>query len=428
MSTAIIRKSTLNGTVKAPPSKSAAHRLLICCALSKKKCTIENFAMSNDMKATIGCLKALGTKIEINGSKVCIDASDFAKDSECTHYTLNCIESGTTLRLMIPVCAALGLNVTFTGEGRLPNRPIDEYLRILPQHNVSCKYSDNYLPLTISGKLKGERFCVSPAVSSQYVSGLLLALSLLDNDTTLDLSESLVGGQYVDITTDIMRDFGIDIKKEHNCYHIKGSSNFDIQDNSTLYIEGDWSQAAFFLCAGAINSDITVTNLNINSSQGDKAIVDILKSLGADITTKDNSVFVKRSDLVATDIDALDTPDLVPIVAVTCCFAKGESHIHGVSRLRFKESDRLLSTSDMINSLGGECSYTDDCMTIISTHLTGGTVKGYNDHRIVMASSVAGLNTESDTVITDAHSVCKSYSNFFDDYNALGGKADVILG
>lgn len=431
MSTAIIRKSVLSGTVQAPSSKSVAHRIMICAALSRSKCYIKNVSESNDMDATIGCLEALGAKFSRKGKTLYLDATNFVQENATEHFTLNCKESGTTLRVIIPICAALGLNVTFVGEGRLPFRPLDEYLKLLPEHGVKCTMEENFLPLTISGKLSGEAFEISPKISSQYVTGMLLALSLLHNDTTLKLSSDLVGGQYVDLTTDVMRKFSVEAKKCGNSYFITGDSKFTAHssysdENVGITVEGDWSQAAFFLCAGAINGDITVEGLDLESSQGDKAILDILKAFGADITLGENSVKVKKSALKGAKINALDTPDLVPVVALTAVFCEGDTEITGVERLKFKESDRLLSTSDMIKSLGGNATYTDSCMTIFGQgYLTGGKVQAYNDHRIVMASAVGAAECETDTVILDAHAVNKSYTDFFDDYRSLGGNVSV---
>ncbi len=432
MSTATIKSSALCGEVTAPSSKSVAHRMMICAALSRSICYIKNVSKSDDMDATISCLSELGAKITFKNSTVFIDALEFAKDTQ-KHYTLNCKESGTTIRIMIPLCAALGLNVTFIGEGRLPNRPLDEYLELLPKHGVKVEKGENYLPLTISGKLSGETFEVSPKVSSQYVTGLIFALSLLNNDSTLHLKSALLGSQYVDITLSVMEKFGVVINKADNSYEVIGSQKYTVKDEYTkenigINVEGDWSQAAFFLCAGALCGDLSVLNLDINSTQGDKAIVQYLKAFGADIEILSNSVKVKKSELHSATINAIDTPDLVPVVAVMSCFAKGETKITGVSRLKFKESDRLLSTTDMIKSLGGDATYTDDVLTVFgSGTLLGGEVDSFNDHRIVMSSAVAGLLCQNDTIINDAHAVNKSYSDFFNDYNSLGGKADVNI-
>ncbi len=434
MSTAIITKSFLNGTVQAPSSKSVAHRIMICAALSRGKCYIKNVSESNDMDATIGCLETLGAKFTRDGKNLYLDATDFVKENDPTHYTLNCKESGTTLRVIIPICAALGLNVTFIGEGRLPHRPLTEYLNLFSKHGVKCTMGNSFLPLTISGKLVGEVFEISPKVSSQYVTGLLLAMSLLDNDATLILSSPLVGGQYVDLTTDVMQKFCVDVIKGENSYSTKAESKFSClpqygDENVGITVEGDWSQAAFFLCAGAVNGDVTVAGLDLDSAQGDKAIIDILKNFGADISQCKDGVRVKKSKLKACTINATDTPDLVPVVALTAVFCDGDTEIYGVERLRFKESDRLLSTCDMIKSLGGEASFTDSDIRIKGQgYLTGGTVKAYNDHRIVMATAACATVCEDKTVIEDAHAVNKSYSDFFDDYLSLGGKADVIMG
>ncbi len=434
MSTAIITKSALCGELQAPSSKSVAHRMMICAALSHSKCYIKNVSQSDDMRATIKVLETLGAKFTIDGTTIFCDATTFVEKNCERHFTLDCKESGTTLRIMIPICAALGLNVTFTGSGRLPLRPLDEYLRLLPQHGVSVKKGENFLPLSISGKLCGEVFEISPKVSSQYVSGLIFALSLLNNDTTLRLTDKLLGAQYVDITTNVMSKFSVSVKKSENSYFIKGNQRYICEDaykdeSVGLCVEGDWSQAAFFLCGGAINGDVKITNLDINSTQGDKKIIDILKALGADITLGENCVYIKSSVLHGAKIDALDTPDLVPVVAVTCCYADSDSIITGVSRLKFKESDRLKSTCDMINSLGGEAHYSDDSIVIKGvTTLKGGEIDSYNDHRIVMSSAIGALMCENDTVINDAHAVNKSYAHFFSDYCTLGGKANVIMG
>lgn len=430
MSIAIIKKSVLNGIVNAPPSKSAAHRTMICAALSRSKCYVINVCRSDDIYATRSCLKELGARITTTSAGLIFKPTGFVQENSDKNFTLNCDESGTTLRIMIPICAALGLNVTFVGEGRLPQRPLYEYIRLLPQHGVAVEKGEHSLPLTISGKLCGDVFEISPAVSSQYVSGMLFALSLLKNDTTLILKSELAGSQYVDITIDVMKKFGVNVTKTENRFFIKGGQKYKpISRLPIIDIEGDWSQAAFFLCAGAMGGDVTVSNLDINSTQGDKKIVDFLKAFGADVTVGKDYVHVRKSDLKATTIDALDTPDLVPVVAVLSSFAQGDTTITGVSRLKFKESDRLLSTCDMINSLGGHATYSDDTLFVRGVgSLKGGKVNGYNDHRIVMSSAVAALMCENDVTVSDAHAINKSYSNFFDDYQNLGGKADVILG
>lgn len=400
MSQVKITKSVLNGEITAPPSKSAAHRALICSFLAGGG-TVEPIIDSNDMKATVGVIKAL-------------------KNNDTT---LDCIESGSTLRFMIPVAAAMGREVTFVGQGRLPERPIGEYLELLPKHNVKIK-SDGGLPLTVSGQLKNGSFEISGDVSSQYVTGLILALSVLEGDSAVILTTPLQSKPYVDMTMKVMRDYGVDVKETDFGYLIHGGQKFKKMNYT---VEGDWSQAAFFLVAGAIGGDVTVNGLDMNTTQGDKGILDVLEAFGAKIEVNDNSVRCVKSTLTGTEVDATDIPDLVPIISVMAAFSQGETVIKGAGRLRFKESDRIKSVADNLRLIGADVTETQDGMIIKgSKGLYANKLKGYNDHRIVMAFSVAGLFLEGETVIDDAQSINKSYPDFFEDYNRIGGKANVI--
>lgn len=400
MSQVKITKSVLNGEVTAPPSKSAAHRALICSFLAGGG-TVEPIIDSNDMKATVGVIKALKNNDTI----------------------LDCIESGSTLRFMIPVAAAMGREVTFVGQGRLPERPIGEYLELLPNHNVDVK-SDGGLPLTVSGQLKNGSFEISGDVSSQYVTGLILALSVLDGDSAVILTTPLQSKPYVDMTIKVMKDYGVDVKEADFGYLIHGGQKFKKMNYT---VEGDWSQAAFFLVAGAIGGDVTVNGLDMNTTQGDKGILDVLEAFGAEIEVNDNSVRCVKSTLTGTEVDATDIPDLVPIISVMAAFSQGETVIKGAERLRFKESDRIKSVADNLRLIGADVTETQDGMIIRgSNSLYANKLKGYNDHRIVMAFSVAGLFLEGETVIDDAQSINKSYPDFFEDYNRIGGKANVI--
>lgn len=400
MSIVKINRSALKGIVTIPPSKSAAHRALICSFLSGGG-TVQPIINSNDMKATVGVIEAL----------------------KSGKSTLNCIESGSTLRFMIPVAAALGKNVTFLGEGRLPERPIGTYLDVLPMHGVAVK-SDGGLPLTISGQLKNGSYEVSGDVSSQYITGLLLALAKLKGDSAVILTTPLQSKPYVDMTVKVMGDFGVNVQETDFGYLIHGGQTFNKID---YIVEGDWSQAAFFLAAGAIGGDVTVSGLDMNTAQGDKGIVDVLKSFGAKLEINDNSVRCVKSDLKGAVIDATDIPDLVPILAVLAAFSKGETVIKGAQRLRYKESDRIESVVQNLKLIGAAVKETKDGMIIYGGSLLHSAVlKGYNDHRIVMAFSVAALFLEGETVIDDAQSINKSYPLFFEDYNRIGGKANVL--
>lgn len=400
MGEVIIKNSILGGEVAMPPSKSAAHRALICSFLSGGG-SVAPLISSNDMRATLGVIEALK-----NGED-----------------TLNCIESGSTLRFMIPVAAALGKSVTFIGEGRLPERPIGEYVELLGKHGASLK-TNGGLPLTISGQLQSGVYEIRGDVSSQYITGLLLALPILEGDSEIHLTTKLESKPYVDMTVKVMADYGVKIDETAYGYFIRGSQKFDIKDYT---VEGDWSQAAFFLSAGAIGSDVTVSGLDFNSTQGDKAVVEVMKRFGADIEINENNIRCKRGSLCGTRIDCTDIPDMVPAIAVTAAFANGQTVITGAQRLRLKESDRIEAICENLKRMGADVAETADGMIINGNGaLHGAELFGYNDHRIVMALSVAGLFAEGETVITDAQSINKSYPAFFEEYNRLGGRANVI--
>ena len=399
MSIVELENSILNGAVNIPSSKSAAHRALICSFLAGDG-AVEGITDSYDMKATLGALSALK-----NG------------DEE-----INCIESGSTLRFIIPIAAALGKSVTFVGSGRLPERPIGEYIGLLESHGVKCE-SNGFLPLKISGQLKPGRFEIRGDISSQYVTGLLLALPLLKENSEIVLTTPLQSKPYVDLTVKVLNDYAIVIGETENGYSIEGNQQYKVRD---YRVEGDWSQAAFFLAAGAISGDVTVKGLDLNSTQGDKEIVSILKRFGADIEVNDDSVRAKKSALSGIEIDAKDIPDMVPALSVVAANAKGKTIIKNIQRLRIKESDRVESIASNLKRAGVNAISTDNEIIIEGSGYYGAELFGYNDHRIVMAFSVLALNADGKTIITDAESINKSYPDYFEDYNLLGGRANVI--
>lgn len=400
MSEVVIQNSILNGSLIMPPSKSSAHRALICSFLSGGG-NVSPIISSKDMDATVGCLKSIE-----NGDTV-----------------LNCIESGSTLRFLIPVVAALGKSVTFVGEGRLPKRPIGEYLDLFKTKGVVCE-SEGGLPLKISGKLQSGVFEIRGDVSSQYITGLLLALPILDGDSEIRLTTPLQSKPYVDMTVSVMADYGVEVAETDYGYFVKGNQEYKKRD---YIVEGDWSQAAFFLSAGAIGSNVTLNGLDINSTQGDKAVVEVMKKFGAEILINENSLTCKKGELKGIEIDCTDIPDMVPTIAVTASFAKDKTFIKGAERLRLKESDRIEAVCSNLKKMGVDVEETKDGMIINGNgKVYGAKLCGYNDHRIVMAFSVAGLFAEGETIISDAESINKSYPSFFDDYNKLGGKANVI--
>jgi 3-phosphoshikimate 1-carboxyvinyltransferase len=410
-----VEPSQLNGTVAIPPSKSDVHRAIICASLSRGKCTVAPVALSEDIKATIGCMKTLGAEINIENNVLTIDGSKLFSVNNCT---LDCNESGSLLRFIIPVVSAMGLTATFVGAGRLPERPIGIYLDCLPKAGVKCTTKSG-LPLTVEGQLKSGDFEIPGNISSQFITGLLFALPLLNGDSKIILTSPLESIAYIDITINCMAKFGVEIERTSYGYFVKGNQSYRPHNYTT---EGDWSNAAFFMVAAALKGDITVTGVDKNSPQGDKEIAEILSRFGADVEFTENAVRVKKNKLIATDIDARQIPDLVPILAVCASFAEGVTNITGAERLRIKESDRLSAISNAINALGGKVVEKPDGLVITGVKsLHGGLVQGVNDHRIVMAMSVATLMATDTVTITDKESTNKSYPGYFEEYNKLGG-------
>lgn len=413
-----ISPSKAFGSMTAPPSKSAGHRSLICAALCDQSITIHNCGLSNDITATIEALKALGA--EINRDGLTVTVSPAKKNNR--NCIIDCNESGSTARFMIPVACALGAeNVTFTGRGRLPERPFDIIAQALRKNGITC--SSNNLPMTVSGQLKAGRFQIAGNVSSQYISGLLLALSITEGVSEIVLTTPLESRDYVMMTVSELRTFGVEIEVLNDRFIIKGKPYLKTINRT---VEGDWSQAAFYLCLGAIGGDVTVSGLDMNTLQGDSTIVELLKQFGAKITVTDNAVNVKKSELHGITIDASQIPDLVPILAVTAAFANGKTVITHAERLRIKESDRLLETALRLKAFGIDVTETSDGLEITGGVPKGSEITSANDHRIVMAFSIMAANAVGTSAIDDCEAINKSYPNFFKDFSSLGGECDVI--
>nr|WP_319489143.1 3-phosphoshikimate 1-carboxyvinyltransferase [uncultured Caproiciproducens sp.] len=403
MASVKIFPSVLNGSIRVPFSKSAAHRAVICSALAGGEVLFDGEPLSDDITATCRAMKA----IRNGGESIRID----------------CGESGSTLRFLIPIAAALGVKTEFSGRGRLPQRPIGVYLDCLPRHGVSCITAGG-LPLTISGRLTPGKFMLPGNVSSQFITGLLLALPLLDSDSELTLSSPLESAGYVDMTIEIMREFGVVAKAAENGWQIPGHQSYRPKD---YRVERDWSQAAFFLAAGALGGTVRLEGLNRNSCQGDRAAERFLGEFGATTEWNDSVLTVSPNELKGIEIDASQIPDLVPVLAATAALCRGRTRIFNAQRLRIKESDRLAAMVDGLTRLGGKVTQTDDGLLIDGVdRLHGGEVDGCNDHRIVMAFAIAALKSDGCVTISDAQSIHKSYPAFFEDYNQLGGKANVV--
>lgn len=411
-----VTPNILNGEVTIPASKSDCHRAIICAALSRGKCTLSRVTWSKDIEATISCVNALGAKTELKGDTLTIDSSHLFNNGK---GLFDCCESGSTLRFFVPVVSALGMEGEFVGRGKLPERPIGVYLDTLPKNGVSCT-TEGGLPLNVSGQLKSGTFEVPGNISSQFVTGLLLALPILEGDSKIVITSPMESIAYINMTIDTMKRFGVEVECTDYGYFVKGNQKYKPQDYT---VQGDWSHTAFFMVAGALGGKVTVKGVDINSIQGDKEICSLVERFGAKVTVGEDSVTVTKGEMKGISIDASQIPDLVPILAVCATGANGVTKIYNAERLRIKECDRLEATASLINNLGGVAGETEDGLVIQGVgSLNGGKAEGYNDHRIVMSASVASIIARNKVTITDSQAINKSYPEFFKDFASLGGK------
>lgn len=433
--------------VKIIPSKSYAHRAMICAALAEirsglngdRACKIICDETSKDMDATAKCLEALKEALSGGPGAGCGDvrgaveqASRSGKPGEAERTkpaVLMCGESGSTLRFLLPVTAALGVSGDFMPEGRLPQRPLSPLYEEMTAHG--CKMSpQGSVPFKVRGKLRPGKYTLPGNVSSQYITGLLLALPLLEGDSVIEVATPLESAAYVDMTLKVMRDFGMDIGVsggERPKYMIKGGRRYSAPP--VYEVEGDWSNAAFWLAAGALTEEgVKCRGLRGDSVQGDKAVADILKAMGANVETGEDFVAVKRGRLHGITVDAGPIPDMIPALSLVACAAEGETHIVNAGRLRIKESDRLSSITDVLTGLGADVTELKYGLVIRGKgSLEGGKADGHNDHRIVMMASVASLISMKPVTIEGAEAVGKSYPAFFDRMREMGLDGNLIL-
>lgn len=423
--------SALGGCVRIPTSKSEAHRLLIAASLSAlyngdhrpSICFVECTDTNEDIDATARCLNGLGAQITRtnNGFLVNPITSDALK-SVPKGVIIDCGESGSTLRFLLPIIPALGLNARIQMHGRLSQRPLSPLYEELVSHGAILS-EEGSNPLEVGGSLlDGNRdFSIRGNVSSQFISGLLFALPLLTKDITLTVTDKIESAPYIDMTIDAISKFTDKISGKLPILNISSSGN---AKNSLLIAGGDWSGAAFWLVAGVIGKrTITVSGIDIDTHQGDSAIIDVIRSFGGKIEIGENGITAYPSRLHGTTVDAAQIPDLVPIIATLAAVADGKTHIVGAERLRIKESDRLMSVTKMLTELGADITELDDGLIISGVkHLLGGTVDSCKDHRIAMSAAVASVVCKSPVNVIGAHHVAKSYPAFWDDYKALGGE------
>ena len=425
-----IKPSTLNGTIEIPPSKSYSHRAVIAAALAEngKKSRVDNLKFSVDITTTTDIMENWGAKIKRFESALEIVGND-GKVVPKDKY-VQCNESGSTIRFLIPIGITNENELVFDGKGKLVDRPLASYYKIFDKQGIFYKNENGKLPLTVNGKLKAGNYEIEGNISSQFITGLLYALPLLDGDSKLTINKNLESKGYIDLTLEILKLAGIEIvNNDYKNFDIKGNQIYKPFDYT---VEGDYSQVAFWIVAGIISAnrdnEVKCLHVNKNSLQGDREIIEIVTRMGANLEIFDDYVIVKPSKTKGTVIDISQCPDIAPILTVLAALSEGETRIINGERLRIKESDRITSIKTELNKLGANVTEEGDSLIIQGVQgFTGGvTVSAWNDHRIAMSLAVASSRCEKEIILEEAESVRKSYPHFWDDFVKMGGEIEIV--
>ena len=411
-----ITPSKLAGNVTPPPSKSQAHRLLIAAALAHGVSHLDNVALSQDIEATINCLDNLGAGFTREGPAVTVrgmGANPMSPLRRMAYPRLDCGESGSTLRFLIPVALAVRGGGIFSGRGRLMERPLAPYFDLFDEKGIFHERKDGVL--TVTGMLTPGQYRLPGDVSSQFITGLLFALPLLEGDSEIVLTSPLESRGYVDMTLEALAQFGVSVEARENGWHTPGGQLYQLR---SLTVEADWSQAAFWYAAQFLGSAVEVGGMDPGSAQGDAVIQAQAEELGLDLGA------------MALELDVSNCPDLAPPLAAMAALRAGQTtRLTNAARLRAKESDRLSSVTQVLGALGADVAEGPDFLEIRGREtLAGGVTAGsFNDHRIAMMAAVAATRCERPVTIAGAECVAKSYPDFWDEYERLGGKIQRTL-
>ena len=417
-----IYPSKCSGEIKIPSSKSMGHRAIICASLANGKSIISNLDYSDDILATIDGMRKLGANIQCEKDRLIIEgikSFDNLKDN-----IIDCNESGSTLRFFIPIFSLTGKKISFTGRNRLLKRPQKIYEEIFKEQNLY--YFQDEDKIEIKGKLKAKEYFIDGNISSQFISGLLFTLPLLEENSIININPPFESASYIDLTMEVLKEFGITINKVTPLrFEIQGGQKYRAKDYK---VEGDFSQLAFFAVLGALNNDLKCTGVKHNSKQGDKAIIDILKKSGVKIEEIEEGYLIHKGKVKGCEIDLGDCPDLGPILNVLAMYGKGEFKTFNAGRLRLKESDRISAMEEELKKLGVEIETTEDEIKILGkkNYLGNIEVFGHKDHRIVMSLAIAGTMLEKPIIIDGAEAVEKSYPKFFQDLESLNIKVEYL--
>ena len=406
------------GVIQIPASKSQAHRMLICAALSREPSRLILDGFSADIEATMQCLEALGARCEETANGLSVTPVGVCP----AQARLDVGESGSTLRFLLPVLGALGVQAEIRMHGRLPERPLSPLWEVLEAHGMRLQQDGTILHT--DGQLIAGDYSLPGNVSSQFISGLLFALPLLGGNSTLTVTGALQSARYVSMTEQALAEAGILTKKDGPVWQIGGGQRYASPAVQT--VEGDWSNAAFFLCMGALSATGgTVTGLNSTSLQADRAITEILVRFGAELTVSEDAVTVRRGVLHGITLDAGPIPDLIPVVSCLAALCDGETRVENAARLRLKESDRLQTTAALLSALGGSVRELPDGLIISGRgRLSGGTADACGDHRIAMSAAMAACGCEGPVTVSGSECVAKSYPAFWEDFASL--KEDAV--
>ena len=420
----VFMPANLSGVMAAPASKSEAHRRMICAGLTMAQTCLEGFMASTDMAATIRCLKGLGAKVKEDGDVLTVTGG---KPKPGKLPVLDCGESGSTLRFFMPIALAVAGGATFRMHGLLGQRPMEVYKDLFVPRGVTWRMgvgADCAAELTVMGEMEAGNYVLPGNVSSQFVSGLLFALPLLEGESNLTVLPPVESVGYINMTIEALKASGIMVKeKAPFCWVIPGGQVYRAMSGK---LSGDYSQAAVMLCAGALGHDVAVSGLEEKTTQGDRAVIEHLAALGAKVACEGNTISVKAQKLTGAVLDMRDCPDIAPVLALTCQLAEGESRLTGCGRLRLKECDRLTATVKILNQLGGNAKAQGDDIIIHGVEkLRGGVeIDGCNDHRMVMLAALAATVCEEPVTVKGVEALNKSWPDFLKVYQSLGGKAE----
>ena len=412
----IIKKSPLEGVINTPSSKSLCHRAIIAASLANGVSKISNITFSKDILATMEAMKACGANIDVSGDTLTIHGSKVKRVGKL----IDANESGSTIRFMIPIALVADEEITFTGKNNLVNRPLDPFFEIFDTFGIQYEREEAYLPLKVYNGLKSGEYKIRGDISSQFITGLLYALPLLQGDSKIIVTTKLESKGYIDLTLDVLKDFGIEIiNKDYQEFLIKGNQEYKPHD---YMVEGDFSQSAFFLVANCLGANISLGMMNMESHQGDKKILKDLENFGAIISYKDNLLRADATKLHSTTIDFSQSPDLGPALTVLASLVPGTSHFINASRLRIKECDRITCMKEELEKLGASIIEFEDGMEIHGvSDFHGAILDSHNDHRVAMSLAMASLKCDGDIKILNAQCVSKSFPSFWKEFEKLGG-------